>query len=400
MTSTTRTHKRTTSIAVAAALAAALTTPALAAFAADTPVTSATAPTVTDGVGWAKDTYTVTATTGVTWKVKVGSESEVAASGENKALFSTQPAAKTTTVVFTPTAATGYVLGADVKPVTLKVTNVPAKSVTPKAPTAVLDKKTNLYKNVSIPYVAGVKYTVGSTVVDQADKKAKLVAVSGQKTTVKAALESESFVLDATKPIVTEWVLDTQSADRSVAVNVSNLVTGVDGPGTKDYLEIKGLDGVLFTVGTGKPIAVKSGTVKRIGVKASATPTLPVKAAPATGYVFADGAVTSNNYTFTALSVAEVKDNISVTTGRVVTLKAHPAIKSWKLGKSTITFPKNGTQVTFALPAGDTLVATPASGYALETKGDTAGKTDAKGALSVTLAKGTAFPTAAGTPGA
>lgn len=399
MTSTSRSSKRATSIAVAAALAGALATPALAAFAAD-PITTVQAPTVTDGIGWENDTYTIPVTQNVTWKVKIGTATEKDASGSSQKIFTEKPGSSSTTLVFTPSATTGNTLGPDVKPVTLKVTNVAAKTVTPKAPTAVLDKASNLYKNVSIPYVAGVKYTVDGKAVDQSSKKAVSVAATKTDTTVKAEVESASFLLDTTKPVITEWVLDTQTANRSVSVKVSDLVKGVDGLGTKDTLEITGLNGVLFTVGTGKPFAVKEGTVKKVSVKAATTPKVTVKAEAATGYALAEGSVTTGDFTFTPLTLTDVKSNITVTTAGVVTLKAHPAIKSWKLGKSTITFPKNGTQVTFALPAGDTLVATPASGYALETKGDTAGKTDAKGALSVTLAKGTAFPTAAGTPGA
>ena len=397
MTTKTPTRKsRTIAMAAAVALAgSALMSPALVANAAE--LAPPAAPTKADNSGYKNDSFTAPATSGVTWTYKVGSgAAQTLTAGtavKPYASLSAAPAATdlTVTVIATPVATDDtFTGGSATATYPVVFTNVEDKFVAPKAP-AIKVNKESTFSDVILPKVAGVKYAVTEyvsadgtgtgTVVTEAnaptDGKAAVKLTNTTNSIKVVATADAKYTFVSEKAVVnTEWVFGVKTTKKIVATPTLALVVPFDNPGTKDWVEIKGVEGVQYAVGT-KKVNVKKDKVVKVA-RAKDSKTVVVTASPVPGYAFTGGSTTDVTLTtpeFTDLTTSAAAPTI---TGKTVTVAPNVAVKAWTFTGSDnkvlkLTIPKGMSSATFTVPAAGAVTAVANAGY--DFSGGTVAKT-------------------------
>lgn len=387
------TLKRIASVTTAAALAGSATLPALVASAEGEPPTpkSVTLPktlTVVDKPGYTQDAITLPVVEGVKWKKKIGEGSESdAAEGSATAqiLFTTAPTAAKTAVTVTAVADSGYELPSTAKAYVVNFNTARVKT-TVKAPALVVSKSTKLVTGVTVPYAAGVTYTVGNTAISTETRKPVLHALtSGSTVTITAEVADDYIAGDALTPVTKSWTLSTKTTN-ATAVPVDAVKD--DRPGKADFVILEGVAGVIYNV-AGKDIAPKPGVKARVATKGATSVAVKYKAASGYTVTKDDAALTFTLLTDEDINVSKAVNSYAVT----ITPSAN--IKAWKFGKKVIAFPKGATSVTVTLPADGTLTAEPVAGYKAT---HASGSPNDKGVFSFAVTKAAAITTGATQP--
>lgn len=196
------------------------------------------------------------------------------------------------------------------------------------------------------------------------------VALAGTTKSVKVTVAPAApYTLVSPKAalVTTQWVFNVKAAKNQITAPVpANVLRVVDNPGIKDWAEVTGVEGVVYTVGA-KALNVRPGKVAKVA-RAKDSANLAVTATPATGYQFGDGSTTSVSlsatFTDTTVSTAEPV-NI---TGRSVTVAPDAAVKTWQFTGSDgkvlkIAIPKGVASVAVVVPGAGKVKAVPVAGY-------------------------------------
>lgn len=383
MTTQTPTRKgRTIAMAAAIALAgSAFAAPAMVAQAAN--ITAPAAPTKTEANGWKSDSFTVVEAAGVKWTYKVGDAAakDVTAGTAIKpfAASKTKPASGDVTVIATPTTSGDTIGDAATKEYTVKFDVDLLTTVTPKAPTLKVDK-TSTFSTVVVPYVKGVEYDVTeyggqspftSTVNFKGGTKA--VTLEDLKSTTKRvqieAFPADGYQFDPLKIVPTSFTLRVKRNNQEVKLSEITKPVAQDVPGTKDWVDVTGVEGIQWMSGT-KKINVKPGKVVKVALAKGSTE-IPLKATPIAGWSLKDGdnVVEEKDYTqsgFTALSegYADVDvDKLNVYIWADMSVKTWTFVPDGSTKGIKITFPKNVTELGFTAPGKGELVADAAPGW-------------------------------------
>ncbi len=378
-----RTMKRIASVTAAAALAASATLPALVASAegeasTKTKVALPAKIAISDQPGYTNDAIKLPVVTGVKWKIGDATTTVAGDATTPAKAFASAPTPDEkgkTSVTVTPvvTDAAAYELPATPTSYTLSFTTKKV-TTTVKAPTVVTDRTSKLVTGITIPYVPGVTYKLNNTAVTYTvARKPELKAVTAASNTVTAVL-AEDYSAAAGAPLITEWKINTKTTDTQIDPTKVD-IQSTDGPGTKDFVTVPGVDGLIWTV-DGKDLKIKPGKSAVVKLKSGAT---SISLTPKADKGFSVTSTTARVFDeFTPLT--EFKPAVTAD-GLTVTIEGNSLVKSWKLGKGTLVVPVGTTIKATLAEAGD-LVVTPASGYTVKLDGATV----AKGVATLKLA--------------